>query len=377
MSSAVINVRLAQPAVEEDEQRAVIEALASGQLAQGPRVRAFEEAFAACIGVPHAVAVNSGTAALHVALLAHGVGPHAGGASDDEVIVPAFSFAATANCVLQAGAQPVFVDVRASDCNIDPGAIQSAFTPRTRAVIAVHLYGQSCDIEAIRALCDQRGVALIEDAAQAVGAACGGGQVGTFGTAAWSFYATKNLFTGEGGMVTMLDARLSERARIFRSQGERTRYITEELGYNYRMTEPAAALGLAQLPKLAARNERRRANAGLLSAALAEVPGLVLPAELPERTHVWHQYTVRITTGRAERDRLQQILRDHAIESAVFYPIPIHQQPLYRRLGYGGVSLPVAERLADEVLSLPVHPGVDEQDIEAIARAVRVWAGAR
>ena len=292
---------------------------------------------------------------------ADGAGAPAVGAP--EVIVPAFSFAATANVVLQAGARPVFVDVRDDDGNVDVVQVEGAITERTRAVIAVHLYGQPCDIEAIAAMCERRGIVLIEDAAQAVGASVGGRSVGAFGTGCFSFYATKNLQTGEGGMITTDDAAIAERARVLRSQGERTRYVTEELGYNYRMTEVAAALGLAQMTKIDARNEQRRKNAARLSELLAPLEDqgkLVLPRSLPGRTHVWHQYTVRVTAGRDARDALQASMRDRGVETAVFYPTPIHKQPLYQRLGYGELKLPVAERLADEVLSLPVHPALSD-----------------
>ncbi len=370
-------IKLAQPIIEEDERRAVIEALESGQLVQGPRVAAFERAFAAYTSTKHAVAVNSGTAALHVALLAHGIGAGGGGSADDEVIVPAFSFAATANAVLHAAARPVFVDVREDDFGIDIDQVAAAVTPRTRAVVPVHLYGQPCAIEALAALCGRSGIALIEDAAQAVGAAAGGKRCGSFGTGAFSFYATKNLFTGEGGMITADDDAIAERARLFRSQGERTRYVTEELGYNFRMTELAAALGHAQLPKLDARNERRRANAARLNELLADLDALELPRETPGRAHVWHQYTVRVKAGRAARDALQAALRERGIETAAFYPAPIHRQPLYRRLGYGEWDLPVAQRLSDEVLSLPVHPALAAGDLETVAGAVRDCLAAR
>ena len=364
-SDTPIAIRLAHPIIEDDEKRAVIEALESGQLAQGPRVAAFERAFADYIGVRHAVAVSSGTAALHLALLVNGIGP------GDEVIVPGFSFAATANTVLHAGARPVFVDVRDDDFSIGIGQIEAKITPRTRAVVAVHLYGQACDIGAVEAICARRGLALIEDAAQAVGADAGGRRCGRFGTGAFSLYATKNLQTGEGGMITTDDDAIAGRARMLRSQGERTRYVTEEAGYNYRMTEMAAALGHAQLPKLDVRNEIRRANAARLTAALASIEGVIPPGELAGRRHVWHQYTIRVCAGRGARDRLQTSLREGGIESAVFYPTPIHRQPLYQRLGYGDVRLPVAERLSEEVLSLPVHPALSVPDVDAVASAVR------
>ncbi len=241
--------------------------------------------------------MSSGTAALHLALLLHGIGP------GDEVIVPAFSFAATANTVLHAGARPVFVDVREDDFGIDVAQLEAAITPRTRAVVAVHLYGQPCDIEAVAAICARRGLALVEDAAQAVGASAGGRRAGTFGTGAFSFYATKNLQTGEGGMITTDDDALAERARLLRSQGERTRYVTEEAGYNYRMTEIAAALGHAQLPKLDARNAMRRANAARLTRAARPAPVSSRRASCRAGEHVWHQYTVRVRAGREARDR--------------------------------------------------------------------------
>ncbi len=370
-------IKLAHPIIGDDEKRAVIAALESGQLAQGPRVAAFEQAFAAYVGTKHAVAVANGTAALHVALLAHDIGasetraerPRSGDGTD-EVIVPAFSFAATANTVLLVGARPVFVDVRDDDFNIDVGAIEAAITPRTRAIVAVHLYGQMCDIDAVAAICARRGLVLIEDAAQAVGASVGAIQAGSTGAGCFSFYATKNLTTGEGGMITTNDDTVAERARVLRSQGEPTRYVTEELGYNYRMSEVAAALGHAQLQKLDARNDLRRANAARLNELLASNEKIVTPRELPERRHVWHQYTIRVPAGRESRNRLQASLGERGIESATFYPAPIHRQPLYKRLGYGDAEMPVADRLASEVLSLPVHPALSPADVEAIAAAV-------
>jgi dTDP-4-amino-4,6-dideoxygalactose transaminase len=365
-SKTAYRIKLAQPLIDDDEKRAVIDALESGQLAQGPRVEAFERDFARYVGVRHAVAVNSGTAALHLALLAHGIGP------GDEVVVPAFSFAATANVVLQAGARPVFADVRDDDVGIDAGQAAAAITAHVRGLIAVHLYGQPCDIEALQALCERHRIALIEDAAQAVGAALRGQRAGSSGTGAFSFYATKNLTTGEGGMLTTDDDAVADRARMLRSQGERERYVTEELGWNYRMTEPAAALGRAQLAKVDARNAQRRRNAARLTAALTPAieRGLALPHALPSREHAWHQYTVRVLAGRDARDALQTRLRERGIETAVFYPLPIHRQPLYRRLGYGDLELPVAQRLADTVLSLPVHPALSDDDIDAVAAAV-------
>jgi len=351
-------IRIAQPLLGEEEEQAVLAALRSGRLAQGPLVRRFEEAFARYIGVREAVAVSSGTAALHVALLAHGVGP------GDEVVTSPFTFVATANAVLATGARPVFADVSEEDFNLDPARAGECINERTRALLPVHLYGQPADMEALMALARRHGLALVEDACQAVGASFGGRKVGSFGTGCFSFYATKNMTTGEGGMITTDDPELAARARLLRDHGQRRRYVSEALGYNLRMTEVAAALGLTQLQKLDALNERRRANARYLTEHL---PGATTPRELPGRHHVYHQYTIRAGRG---RDALLGYLRDRDVEAAVFYPLPVNKQPLYRGLGYRQ-RLPVAERLSREVLSLPVHPGLSWEELDAVASAVR------
>jgi len=359
-------IRIAQPLLGEEEEQAVLAALRSGRLAQGPLVRRFEEAFARYTGVREGVAVSSGTAALHVALLAHGVGP------GDEVVTSPFTFVATANAVLATGARPVFADVSEEDFNLDPARAGESINERTRALLPVHLYGQAADMEALPVLARRHGLALVEDACQAVGASFGGRKVGSFGTGCFSFYATKNMTTGEGGMITTDDPELAARARLLRDHGQRRRYVSEALGYNLRMTEVAAALGLTQLQKLDALNERRRANARYLTEHLS---GVTTPRELPGRYHVYHQYTIRMSlpAGQAGRgrDALLRYLRDRDIEATVFYPLPVHKQPLYRGLGYHRQRLPVAERLSREVLSLPVHPGLSREDLEAVVSAVR------
>jgi dTDP-4-amino-4,6-dideoxygalactose transaminase len=351
-------IRISQPQLGIEEEEAVLAVLRSGQLVQGPRVAEFEEAFARMLGARHAVAVSSGTAALVVALQAHSVGP------GDEVIVPAFTYAATANAVLLAGATPVLADIRAEDYNIDPAAVQAAITPHTRALVPVHLYGHPCDLTAISAIAREYGLALIEDAAQAVGATWQGRAAGTFGTGCFSFYATKNITTGEGGMIATDDEQTAQRVRVLRSQGEAERYRTDVLSGNHRMTEIAAAIGLTQLTKLDAWNERRRENAAWLN---AHIEGVVTPVELAGARHVYHQYTVRVPDGR--RDALRAALREQDIEAVPYYERCIHQQPLYQELGIGG-SFPVAEQAAREVLSLPVHPGLSRDDLERIASAV-------
>ncbi|MGD0114520.1 MAG: DegT/DnrJ/EryC1/StrS family aminotransferase [Dehalococcoidia bacterium] len=356
-------IPIARPLIDDEEKAAVLAVLDSGHLAQGPRVRELEERFAAMCGTREAVAVSSGTAALMVALAVHGIG------AGDEVITTPFTFAATANAVLFTGARPIFVDVRDDDFNIDPSLIEAAMTPRTRALLPVHLYGQPSDMTAMEAIARKHGLFVVEDACQAHGASVGDRMTGSFGTGCFSFYATKNMTTGEGGMITTYDPDVAEKARRFRNHGETSRYVTESLGYNFRMSDVLAAIGLVQLEKLAARNEQRRANAAFLSERLR---GVILPRELPGRRHVFHHYTIRVpsTNGTASaRDALAARLAEMGIETGVYYPTPIHQQPLYRDLGYRD-ELPVAERLSREVLSLPVHPALSRDDLETIVRAV-------
>ncbi|MEZ4867727.1 MAG: DegT/DnrJ/EryC1/StrS family aminotransferase [Caldilineaceae bacterium] len=352
-------IPIAHPMIREEEQAAIIEVLQSGQLAQGAKVRLFEEEFAAWCGVDHAVAVSSGTAALHLALLAHDIGAGA------EVITTPFSFIASANCVLYTGARPCFADIEADYFTIDPVKVAERITPQTRAIIAVHLYGQLCDMTAIAMLAEKHGLILIEDACQAHGAKLNGEMVGTWGTACYSFYPTKNMTTGEGGIVTTNDARIAQRVRMLRNHGMAQRYIHEMLGYNLRMTDLQAAIGLVQLKRLEVWNQKRQANAAHLSAQLQGVPSITTPMLRPGATHVFHQYTIRT----AYRDRLAERLQQRGIGVGIHYPIPIHQQPFYRDLGYVD-CLQNAELASHEVLSLPVHPLLDHGDLTCIVEAV-------
>lgn len=358
-------IPVAKPLVGDEEKRAVIEVLESGQLAQGGRTEAFELAFAEYIGTKHAVAVNSGTAALIVALQACGV------AAGDEVITSPFSFIATATSIIASGGRPVFVDIDESDCNIDPSLIEAAITARTRAVMPVHLYGNPSRIAEIEAICDRRGLALVEDAAQAHGATHLGRHMGSFGVGCFSFYPTKNMTTGEGGMITTDDDGVARRCRIIRNHGQERRYYHEHFGLNWRMTDLAAAIGIVQLGHLEAWNEARIGNAAALSArirALELPPGRVtVPSSRPGDRHVYHQYTVRI---HQDRDGVQRRLEAAGVGSAVHYPVPIHRQPIIRDLGFGDRPLPAAEEAARTVLSLPVHPSLTAADIERIALAL-------
>jgi dTDP-4-amino-4,6-dideoxygalactose transaminase len=352
-------IPIAQPLIGDEEKDAVLAVLESGQLAQGDVVERFERAFAAWCGAPHAIATSNGTTALHVALLAHGVGP------GDEVITSPFTFIASANSILHCGARPVFVDIEPDTFNIDPERIEAAITPRTKAIMPVHLYGNPADLPAIREVAARHGLAVIEDAAQAHGAAVDGARIGGAGTACFSFYPTKNMTTGEGGIVTTDDPDVAERARLLRAHGASERYRHTMLGYNFRMTNIHAAIGVAQMARIDDWTAARRRNARCLTERLGDA--VVTPATRPWATHVYHQYTVRIPGGRGD---LPARLAARGVGTGVHYPIPIHHQPLYRDLGYDD-ALPESERAAAEVLSLPVHPALDECDLVTIAGAVR------
>jgi dTDP-4-amino-4,6-dideoxygalactose transaminase len=357
-------IGMAKPVIGTEEKQAVLNVLDSGILAQGPVVQAFEEAFARMCATRNAVAVTSGTAALHVALLAHGIGP------GDEVITSAFSFIATANAALYTGARPVFVDIDPQTYNLNPALIEAAITPRTRAILPVHLYGLPCDMDPILEIARRHNLAVIEDACQSHGATYRGRLTGSFGTGAFSLYATKNITSGEGGMITTSDEAIAERCRVLRSHGMRRRYYHDELGYNYRMTDIHAAIGLAQLPKLEAHNQARRRNAAFYSQTLQSV---VPPCVPEDRTHVFNQYTVRVPDGR--RDDLQAFLKARGVATEVYYPVPIHQQSFYHTRYDGRFTLPETERAAREVLSLPIHPGLSPADLEVVAAAVNDFMG--
>lgn len=353
-------ITMVKPILGAEEQAAVAAVLASGQLAQGARVAEFEERFAAFCGVRHAVAVSSGTTALWLALLAHDIGP------GDEVITTPFSFIATANAVLYTGATPVFVDIDPRTFNLDPDRIEAAITSRTRAILPVHLYGLPCEMDSIIDIAARYGLAVIEDACQAHGAAVNGRRAGSFGTGCFSFYATKNMTTGEGGIVTTDDDAIADRARLLRAHGMRQRYYHEQLGYNFRMTDIQAALGLVQLGRLPELTARRQANAAFLASALADMEALFLPVCDAGYEHVYHQFTVRVP---CRRDVFRAGMTARGVGTEVYYPRTIPEQTVYRDLGFN-VFLPMAEAAVQEVVSLPVHPALSPADLEQIAWAV-------
>jgi dTDP-4-amino-4,6-dideoxygalactose transaminase len=350
-------IPIAQPLIGDEEKQAVLEVLESGQLAQGAKVRELEAGFARYCGVKHAVATSNGTTALHVAVMARGIG------AGDEIITSPFTFIASANVALFVGARPVFVDIEPDTFNLDPNQVEERITPRTRAVMPVHLFGQPADMDALTDICRRHNLWLIEDACQAHGAEWRGQRVGSFGVGCFSFYPTKNMTTAEGGIITTDDDDVAARARLLREHGAPRRYHHEVLGYNFRLTDLHAALGVAQLGKLDGWTARRIANAARLTAGITTV---TTPLARPEARHVYHQYTVRVAR---DRDAAQERLRQRGIGTGVHYPVPAHHQPLYRQLGYTD-RLPIAEQAAREVLSLPVHPALTEDDLGRIITEV-------
>jgi len=352
-------ISIAKPLIGDEEKQAVLEVLDSGILAQGPRVKAFEEAFATMCGVKHAIATTSGTTALHTSLLALGIGP------GDEVITSPFTFIASANSILFVGARPVFVDIEANTFNINPDLIEAAITPHTKAIMPVHLFGLSCNMQPIMEISKKHNLQVIEDACQSHGATYHERKVGSFGTGTFSLYPTKNITSAEGGMITTSDDQIAESCRVIRQHGMRRRYYHDELGFNFRMTDVHAAIGLAQLKKLELFNDRRQENATYLSNHLQ---GVVTPCIPPGSEHVFHQYTIRVPDGR--RDNLMIHLQEQGIGSGVYYPVPIHQQTYYMNdLGYRQ-SLPESEKATREVLSLPVHPALSKADLQSIVSVV-------
>jgi dTDP-4-amino-4,6-dideoxygalactose transaminase len=354
-------IPIARPEMGLEERDSVWSALTSGQLAQGAQVKEFEERFAAFVGAPYAVATSSGTTALHLALLGLGIGP------GDEVVTVSFTFTATVSPILHVGATPVFVDVEADTFTMDPAGIEAAITPRTRAIIPVSLYGQPAAMAQIMEIGERHGIPVIEDACQAHGAALDGRSSGAWGIGVFSFYPTKNMTTGEGGIITTNDAGFAERTRLLREHGMVERYRPQILGYNFRMTDVHASIGLPQLAKLPAANARRQAIAGRYSAELRNV---ITPAVRPGATHVYHQYTLRV----GERDAFAESLTALGVGSNVYYPVPVHRQRPFAERDLGGAVLPVTERLTDEILSIPVHPSLSDAEVETVIGAVNETA---
>jgi len=354
-------IPLSRPDIGPAEEEAVLAVLHSGMLAMGRKTQEFEEAWAAYCGVRHAILMANGTVAQEAVLRGLGIGP------GDEVITVSFTFNATASVILQVGARPVFVDVRADDFAMDPDQVEAAVTPRTRAIMPVHLYGLMADMGPLEAIAARHGLTIIEDAAQAHGATYAGRKAGTFGPAMFSLYATKNLMTGEGGFATTDDDALADRIRLYRNHGMRVRYYHDSLGTNFKPTDLAAALGLAQLPRLDERTERRRRNAARLTAGLT---GYLTPAVPTGREHVWHQYTMRFP---GERQLVIDGLAERGVGTLIYYPVPTHRQAYLQAFmpGAADLHLPVTDRLSAEVLSIPVRPNLTDEELDQVIAAVR------
>lgn len=352
----------ARPIVGDEERQAVDRVMRSGMIASGPEVAAFEQEYASHVAARECVAVNSGTSALHLGLLAAGIGP------GDEVIVPSFTFAATGNAVALTGATPIFADIDPDTFCLSPAAVQAAVTPRTAAIMPVHLYGHPADMPALLDIAARHGLAIFEDAAQAHDAELNGVPVGAFGRfAAFSFYPTKNMTSAEGGMVAVDTPELARAVRLLRNQGMEQRYQNEVVGLNNRMTDIHAAIGRVQLRRLPAWTEQRRANAAFLDSGLR---GVITPPVAPTVYHVYHQYTIRVIGH--DRDAFVAQLAQGGVGSGVYYPTPVHALPSFDL----DLDLPATTAAAAEVLSLPVHPSLSVEDLTHIVEVVNEVARA-
>jgi dTDP-4-amino-4,6-dideoxygalactose transaminase len=344
------------------EVRAALErVLVSGHFILGPEGAALEKEIAAMVGVPHAVACNSGTDALHLALRAAGIGP------GDEVVTPAFTFIATAEAIAYVGAKPAFADIDGATFNMTAATLEKALTPRTRAVIVVHLFGQCADMPPIVELCKRRNLVLVEDCAQAIGADWAGTQAGAWGDfGCYSFYPTKNLGAcGDAGLVTTREAKHDAMLRMLRHHGSKQTYLHEVIGLNSRLDEMQAAILRVKMKHLARFTDARRAHAARYRELLAGAK-LSLPVENGRGKHIYHQFTVRL----ARRDEVKQALAAAGVASGVYYPIPLHRQPVFEK-EFGALSLPASEAAAREVLSLPIYPQLTGEQLRHIAGTLR------
>jgi len=369
MPVPLFDTKIQNNALSADLQAAFARVLASGQFILGPEVQGFERQCAEYLGVKHALGISSGTDAILLALMALGIGP------GDEVICPSFTFFATAGCVARTGATPVLCDVRADTFNLDVADAARRVTPRTKAIIPVHLYGQAAEMEALNALARQHGFKVIEDACQAVGATQGGrsvGGLGDFGT--FSFFPTKNLGAfGDAGLLTTNDDALAQRATLLRNHGAHPKYYHQFVGGNFRLDALQAALLAVKLPQLDGYTQRRTANAARYRAQLNGLPGvgtrLILPASQSGNGHAWNQFTVRLP-GAGRRDALRDWLAARQIGTEIYYPVPLHAQACFAALRQTDTDLPVSARLAGEVLSLPIFPELTAAQQDEVVAAV-------
>jgi perosamine synthetase len=356
-------VRISTPQLGPEVEAMVLEVLRSGHLAQGPMVERFEALCTVMAGTAHAVAVANGTVALDAALAVLDIGP------GQEVITSPFTFAATINAILRSGASVRFADI-GDDFTIDCGSVAALIRPETAAIMPVHLYGLPADMRALTSLATSRGLAVVEDAAQAHGADVDGRRAGSFGTGCFSFYATKNVTSGEGGCVTTDDSMLAERLRALRNQGMRTRYDYAMIGQNWRMTDVAAAIAIPQMEHLDGIITSRRRNAAELTSLLANTPLVTTPHVPAGRGHVWHQYTVLLDRG-VDRDRVAASLSSDGVDAGVYYPRLVWDHDAYRdHPNVHRDDTPTARDYTSRCLSLPIHPGLGPGDLERVAEAL-------
>jgi dTDP-4-amino-4,6-dideoxygalactose transaminase len=349
------------------EKALILEVLKSGVVAQGPKVFEFEKQFASMCDAKHAIAVNNGTTSLVACLQVLNLKP------GDEVITSPFTFIATLNAILEAGATAVFADINQEDFNLDPESVEARITPRTRVIMPVNLYGQMADMSKIMKIAQKHNLRVIEDSAQSHGATQDGKKSGSYDLASFSFYATKNLTTGEGGIITTSDDEIAEQLRILRNQGMRKRYEYVMAGHNYRMTDLQAALVIPQLEKYEKNVEARRRNADYYSENLKALEGIVLPKVLEGRTHVWHQYTLRVTAeSKVSREKLAEYLTASGVGHGFYYPKLVFDYDTYRSRGDVKVTdCPVAKRVVGEVISIPVHPFLSGGDRKRVVKSIR------
>ncbi len=345
----------------------VLSVLRSGQIAQGPMVERLEHAFSILLGLEHVVAVSSGTAAIQAALGAVGLG------HGDEVVTSPFTFVATLNAALSTGATVRFADISEDDFSMRPDTIETLLRPRTKVILPVHLFGQAGAMGDIKSIAEGRGIAIVEDAAQAHGATCNGAPVGHWGVGCFSLYATKNLTCGEGGLVATNDTTVAEHVRAYRNHGMRQRYEYEMVGTNFRLTDLQAALCLPQIAEYPRRLATRTRNADLLTRGLDGTPGLLLPRELDGRSHVWHQYTVLVNrNAKLDRNELAKRLLESGVQCGIYYPRPVFDYPCFHNHPLVvGTDVPVAKSVSQRCLSLPVHPSLSDSDLDRIIDSVR------
>ena len=348
-------IKIAEPQIGSEEENAVLKVLRSRKLSQGEKVAEFEILFSKYIGTKYAVAVSNGTCALHLSLLALGIG------KGDEVITTPFSFIATANAIRYTDATPIFSEIDPHTFNIDPKAIEKKITRKTKAIMPVHLFGLPSEMDDIIKIAKKHKLFLIEDAAQAHGAKYKGKKVGSFGVGCFSFYSTKNMTTGEGGMITTNSKSIYEKLLLLRSHGMKRRYYNTSIGFNFRMTDIQASIGIEQLKKLPTFNKKRVQNAAMYSTLLKNVSGVFVPEVFGDKKHVYHQYSI-LFKNKKVRDSMRNFLSEHGVQSETYYPLPINEQVIYK----GSGSFLIAHSISQRILSLPVHPGVNEKDITYI-----------